>query len=109
MNFGTIEIICKPCQKCQRAEKLITKAFKELGQEFEIEYKFKIEQISDLSIAQAYSANIAQMPFVVVNNELVFAGNIPDVGAVKFTLLSIIRNQHLPLKGKKKKKKISRF
>ena len=104
MNLGTITVICKPCNRCKYAEKTIRAAIRQIENEYQVTYRFKFENKSDLRLANRYSANISLTPFVIIGGHLAFAGKIGDVEAVKFSLLNIIRNQLLPLRTGSKPK-----
>tara|TARA_B100000315_G_scaffold242011_1_gene263666 strand:+ start:1261 stop:1557 length:297 start_codon:yes stop_codon:yes gene_type:complete len=98
MNFGTIEIICKPCQKCRNAEEVLLKAIRLLESEYNTHYQYEIKKEANLRKAERYSTNISNAPFVIINGDLAFAGRITDVSAVRFILLSMMRNNRLPFR-----------
>jgi Thioredoxin domain len=98
MDFGTIEIICKPCNKCRYAEEVLLKAIRLLEHENKTHYHYDIKKTDDLRKGERYSTNIANTPFIIINNVLCFAGRITDVNAVRFTLLSIMRSNRLPFR-----------
>ncbi|MBN3040757.1 MAG: thioredoxin family protein [Candidatus Omnitrophica bacterium] len=98
MDFGTIEIICRPCSKCRKAEEVLIKAIRLLESEYKTSYKYDIKRNSDLRQAAKYSANISCTPFIIINGNLAFAGKVTDVNAVRYILLSMMRSNRLPFR-----------
>ncbi len=98
MDFGTIEIICKTCNKCRNVEEVMHKAIRLLENENKTHYQYTIKRTQDLRKAERYSTNIAKAPFVIINGVLCFAGKVTDVNAVRFTLLNIMRSNRLPFR-----------
>jgi len=98
MDFGTIEIICKPCRKCRNAEEILLKAIRLLESENKTHYKYEIKHTEDLRKGERYSTNIANTPFIIINGDLALAGRIVDVNAVRFTLLNIMHGNRLPFR-----------
>lgn len=95
VDLGVIEIICKPCEKCRKVQEKLEQAIRELESEYKTKYTYKIRQTTDLGKAQAYSANIALKPFIIIKENLAFAGRVYDLRAIKTTLLNIVRGAHL--------------
>ncbi len=95
VNLGEIKIICRPCHKCKTAEALLRKAIKQLQTIYKVVYHFEIVKIGNLREAVKYSTNIANTPFIVINNTLVLAGKLKGVSVVRAVLLDMIKHQHI--------------
>lgn len=65
-----IKILGTGCVKCKRTEELVRRVVEELGIEAEI------EKVEDIQAIMAY--NILSTPAVVLNEEVVIKGRIPD-------------------------------
>ena len=91
MDFGKIEIICRPCQKCRNAREMLVKAIRLLENEHKTHYPHTIEINVDLRRCERYGANVAKAPFIIIRNKLVMAGRIRDVNVVRHVLLNFIQ------------------
>jgi len=95
VNLGEIEIICRPCDKCRNAEKLLRKAIKQLQTLNKVAYHFRLKKTTNLQEATKYSTNIANAPFIILGGTLILAGRINEVGVVRAVLLDVIKYKHL--------------
>ncbi len=95
VNLGEIEIICRPCTKCDAAEKIIRKAIRQLEVLNKIPYFYRIKRTYNLREAVKYSTNIANTPFIIIGGTLALAGKIKEVKVVRAILLDMIKYKHL--------------
>lgn len=75
-----IKILGTGCPNCQKLENNLKQAIAELKIEAEI------EKISDISEIMAY--NIMNMPVLIIDEEIVFSGLIPEIEEIKKILES---------------------
>lgn len=88
MPIKSIEIICRPCAKCDQMKVKILEAIKniELQSKRKIIYEFK--HTPDFREIGKYSISPSQAPAVIVNGNLEFAGSA-EMGVIKMKLESI--------------------
>jgi len=90
MSIRTVEIVCLPCDKCERAKRLILETIKsiELQNKVKITYEFKhTPTIHDLA---KYSINASQTPAIVINGNVELSGRV-DATALKNRLIALYR------------------
>lgn len=75
-----IKILGTGCPNCQKLENNVRQAITELKIEVEI------EKISDISEIMTY--NVMSMPVLIIDEEIVFSGLIPEIEEIKKILES---------------------
>lgn len=90
MPIKSIEIICRPCHKCEQLKNKIPELIKaiEIQNKTKIFYEFK--HTPDLREISRYSLNPSQTPPVIINGNVELAGTI-DTSVVKMKLESLNR------------------
>jgi len=87
MPIRSIEVICIPCDKCERAKRTIMDVIKgiEIQKKTKIVYDFRHNP--SLQGLDKYSINASQAPAILINGTLEFAGRV-DAGALRAKLLA---------------------
>ena len=90
MPIKSIEIICRPCFKCDQLKTKIPELIKamEVQNKTKIFYEFK--HTPDIRAISKYSLNPSQTPAVIINGNAELAGKI-EIGVIKKKLESIHR------------------
>lgn len=87
----TIEIICKPCHKCELMEKRIRFLIQCLEFKNHIKIKYHFKHIKDIRMAENYGLNITQLPLTIINGEVAFAGHVKGDHIVRMKLEEYMR------------------
>jgi len=76
MPIKSIEIICRPCFKCDQLKNKIPELIKaiEIQNKTKISYEFK--HTPDLREISRYSLNPSQTPAIIINGNVELAGQI---------------------------------
>lgn len=90
MSIKTIEIICVPCDKCERAKRLISNTIKDIEIQNKTKILYEFKHTPTLQNLAQYSINASQTPAIVVNGTVELSGRFDSV-ALKNKLLSLIR------------------
>ncbi len=87
----TIEIICKPCHKCELLEERIKYIIRcmEMQQSIKIKYEFKHN--TNIRDVAKYSFNMTQMPILLINGNVEFAGNVKEEHLIRIKLEEIMK------------------
>lgn len=91
MAIRTIEIICIPCPKCDMVETKIREAIKNIEQDYKIKIAYEFKHTINLRDISKYNISPSQIPAVVINGALEFAGRI-ETPIIKRRLDAIHRN-----------------
>jgi len=91
MPIKTIEIICIPCAKCDMVETKIREAIKQLELTYKIKIVYEFKHTITLREIGKYNLSPSQVPAVLINGALEFAGRIETPTIIK-RLESIHRN-----------------
>lgn len=88
MPIRTIEIICIPCEKCERAKKLIAETIKSIEIQNKVKIPYEFKHNPSLRALADYSINAAQAPAIVINGNVELSGRF-DTVALKNRLMSL--------------------
>ncbi len=87
----TIQIICKPCHKCELMKQRIKFLIQCLEFKHHIKIKYALEHIKDIRKAEDYGLNITQLPLTLINGEVAFAGHVKGDHIVRMKLEEFMR------------------
>ncbi|MFA6216652.1 MAG: thioredoxin family protein [Candidatus Omnitrophota bacterium] len=90
MAIKTIEVICRPCPKCEFIEKKIREVIKSLEIQYKTKIFFEFKHTENLKAMQRYSLSPAQVPVVLINGNVELAGRI-EAASIKTKMESILR------------------
>jgi hypothetical protein len=90
MSIKTIEIICLPCDKCERTKRLILETIKSIELQSKMKLIYEFKHTPSLLGLHQYSINASQTPAVIINGNVELSGRF-DAMALKNRLLSIFR------------------
>ncbi len=76
MPIKSIEIICIPCKKCQGLENNIRNMIKSIESINRIKIIYDFKHTKDLKNITRYSLNPSQVPVIIINGQVEFAGRI---------------------------------
>jgi len=76
MAIKTIEVICIPCQKCERLLKQIENTIKSMELQKKIKIDYQIKHTCQIKEINKYSLNPSQVPALIINGNLELAGHI---------------------------------
>lgn len=76
MPIRTIEIICRPCPKCEYIAEQIKFSMRVLEHENQIKIPYELKFNTDLKGLSKFALTSAQTPVVLVNGNVEFAGKI---------------------------------
>jgi glutaredoxin len=86
----TIEIVCNPCDKCERAKRLITETIKNIELENKTKILYEFKHTPTLQGITQYSINASQTPAIIINGNVELSGRFENV-ALKNRLLALTR------------------
>lgn len=72
----TVEVICKPCSKCQDLEKQIKDAIHTIEGLYKIKIPYTFQMIRDLGAMSKFSLTSYQSPVIVINGQVEMAGRV---------------------------------
>ena len=70
----TVEIICRPCMKCQGLEVQIKNIIKSIEMTNKIKIPYTFEQKTDLNELSKFSLNPSQTPAILINGQVEMTG-----------------------------------
>jgi len=76
MSIRTIEVICVPCQKCEKVMRAITEAVKHIEIENKVKIVYDFKHTTSFIGLDRYSVNAAQAPIVVINGVVECTGQV---------------------------------
>ena len=79
-NIQSIQVLGSGCPTCKKLFELTKQAASELGIEIKVEYLEDIQKIIDLGLMSS--------PVLVVNNQAILRGQVPDLEKIKELLSS---------------------
>lgn len=89
MPINKIEIICKPCRKCDLLKERIDTILKAMEFKYHVKFRFELVHTTNLSAMSKYSLNPTQVPVVVINGHVEFAGFVKDPHLIRMKLEAI--------------------
>ena len=88
MAIKSIEIICRPCPKCEQLQIKIHEAIKGIELQYKIKIIYEFKHNPHLADLSKYALNPSQTPAVIINGNVEVAGRI-EPGILKMKLHSI--------------------
>lgn len=79
MPVRSIEVICIPCNECNGLETKIREAIKRIEITYKLKILFEFKTTPHLRDIARYSLNPSQVPVILVNDKVEFAGKIEPV------------------------------
>ena len=76
MPIKTIEVICRPCHKCENVIEKIQFAMKVIETENKAKIPYEFKHTTKVVAVNKYALSPAQTPIVLVNGNVEFAGRI---------------------------------
>ena len=76
MSIRSVEIICRPCPKCANLEPIIRQIVKNIEMFHRVKISFDYKHTVDFKEISKYSLNVSQMPVILINGNVEFAGKM---------------------------------
>jgi hypothetical protein len=90
-----IEIICLPCHKCEILAKKVGNILEVLRRKYKIPIKCEIKHINNKAeVTQGmsrYGFNTGQLPIVLINDALAFAGQIESDNVIRMKFEDVMK------------------
>jgi hypothetical protein len=87
----SVEIICKPCDKCEALEQKIRNAIKVIEIKNRIKIKYDLKRNKDMFAAEKYGYGTKDLPLTLINDHVVFDGHVKGEDFIRFSLEAINR------------------
>lgn len=87
----TIEIICKPCYKCDLVIQRINYILECIQNQKGVKFKYEFKHNKNIHDAEKYGYNITQLPIVKINGDIEFVGHVKEEHLIRMKLEEIIR------------------
>ena len=90
-----VEIICSPCHKCDMLKKKIDEILQVLRRKYNIPIKCEVKhsqtKVEVIQGMNKYGFNASQMPIVLINGALAFAGQIEGDAVIRMKFEEIMK------------------
>jgi len=87
----TIEIICKPCHKCDLMIQRISYILHCIQNQSGLKLKYELKLNKNIHEAEKYGYNVTQLPVVKINGDIEFVGHVKEEHLIRMKLEEIIR------------------
>jgi len=87
----TIEIICKPCHKCELLKERIHNIIQYMELQKRIKIRYEFNHNTNVLDASKYGYAINQLPLVIINGNIEFVGHVKEEYLIRIKLEEINR------------------
>jgi len=85
----TVEIICKPCRKCELLEQRMRNIIQCMETQKRIKIKYQFNRNENILDAAKYGYAINQLPLVLINGNIEFVGFVKEESLLRIKLEAI--------------------
>lgn len=86
-----IEIICKPCHKCEVLQERISRLIATIQEREHIKIKCDVKYNTNIVDANLYGYNVTQLPILLINGSVEFVGHVKEVHLIRMKFEEIMR------------------
>ncbi len=76
MAIRSIEIICIPCEKCERAKRIISEVMKAIEIQFKTKIVYDFKHTTTIANITNYGINPSRAPAILINGRIEAAGRV---------------------------------
>jgi len=86
-----IEIICRPCHKCEVLKERIETIIKCLEFKYSMRMKYEFIHYQSIKEISAFGYSIKELPVLLINGEVAFIGHVQGESAVRLKFEEILK------------------
>ena len=88
----SIEIICKPCHKYELLQERVNRVIATIQEREHIKIKCDIKYNNNIVDANQLGYSLAQLPVLLINGNVEFAGHVKEVHLIRMKLEEIMKH-----------------